>query len=197
MNLLSLALYLTTIGLSVGCSGDNDDTTTLEQNNRLQYNTTAYLVDFGLLRFNGIAANHVSIKVGVTDGDYYPIDTPNGSFTITLWPIEDGSIEVYTILYSPGTDSFSNGTFTFDDRGRSGSKEDDLADQPYFSEAYVAIDADGNNDLVNSEEIAVTGGTIEMSGDEAEYEFVYDLQLANGGTLRGTYRDTFLVIKPE
>ena len=36
-----------------------------------------------------------------------------------------------------------------------------------------------------------------MSGDEAEYEFTYNLRLANEETLRGTYKDTFLVIKPE
>ena len=158
MNLLTLALSLTMIGLLVGCSGDSDDPTTPEQENTLQYNTTAYPVDFGLLRFNGIATNHVSIRVGVTDGDYYPVDIPNGNFTTTLWPVEGGSIEVYAVLYSPGTETFNNGTFTFDDRGRGGSKEADLADQPYFSEAYVAIDTDGDNDLVNSEEIAVTGG---------------------------------------
>ena len=189
-------LHLITASLLASCSGDGDNTTTPEQTNTLQYNTTDYPVDYGLLRYNGTPGNHISIKVGVTDGDYYPIDIPNGSFTTTLWPIEDGTIEVYAILYSPGTDSLTTGTYTFDDRGRSGSSEADLADQAYFSEAYVAIDADGDQDLVEDEETKVIGGTIEMSGTEPGYEFIYDLQLADGSTLRGTYDGDVLVIRP-
>ena len=48
-------------------------------------------------------------------------------------------------------------------------------------------------ELDEDEEIRVTGGTIRVSGTYPRYTLVYDLTLANGATLRGSYNDEFTV----
>lgn len=66
-------------------------------------------------------------------------------------------------------------------------EDDRLVGEFFFNEAYVAIDTNGDKELEDEDEVAVTDGTIQVSGTYPEYTLVYDLTLANGTALRGSF----------
>ena len=192
-------LCLGLIGLW-SCSDDEPDNEIAKLGeNVVRYNTTDYPVDLGFLDDFEDAGGHYNIDFSVTDGVYIPVQLYIGDYPITYWTARDATIEVYAELYAPLENSdlqpiFRTGTFTF-----SAATADDVTsdaafdDQYVFISAYVAIDTNGDRDLPEEEEIVVTGGTIKVSGEYPNFVLTYDLELANGSQLIGSYSREYLV----
>ena len=159
--------------------------------NSVSYDGTPYAVDFGLLYDQSQLDNHVKITFGLTDGKYLPYLVPAGYFRdLTIWDPSEASIEVLATLYSPGTATFQTGTFEVQEV--SDINDSSLADSYFITAAYVAVDTDGNKELIKSERINVTGGTIKVDGERPNYKVTYNLKLEDGGTLQGTYSGEYL-----
>ena len=175
------------------CSDDGDgDSVVPSAKNQVTYKNTQYPLENGLADVYGTidSDNHYNIDFSVSDGLFIPFLTDLGTgILINLWTISDGTIEVAAELYSPGTDGFKNGTFAYSSLSNDEVNDASFIGKYFFNEAYVAIDVNGDGDLAEDEEIAVTGGTIEVSGTSPQYTLVYDLILADGETLQGSFSD--------
>lgn len=188
-------LALCAFALLSSCSEDADDPINpTAAPNQVSYNATKYSLQNGLLNNYGETDNHYNIDFSVSDGLFIPIlnDLGNG-FLTTIWLTSEATIEVAAELYAPGTDGFRTGTFEYTSLPESEVDDVRLVGQYFFNEAYVAIDTNGDVELDEDEEIRVIGGTIQVSGTYPRYTLVYDLALANGATLRGSYQDEFVV----
>ena len=194
MNYLPYVILLITI-LLTSCSDDTDNAVDpASVQNEVRYNSTRYALQNGLLNNYGETANHFNIDFSVSDGAFTPFlaNTGNG-FLITLWSVSDATVEIAAELYSPGTDGFRPGTFEYTSLSEQEVDSRSLVGQYFFNEAYVAVDLNNDIDLSEDEEIRVTGGTIRVSGTYPRYMLVYDLALANGATLRGSYDKEFIL----
>lgn len=192
-------LCLSLIGLW-GCSDNEPGNEVAEvSENVVRYNTTDYSVDTGLLNDFEDAGGHYNIDFSVTDGVYIPFQLYIGDYPVTYWTAEDATIEVYAELYAPLESSdlqpvFRTGTFTFSAATANEVTRDAVFDDQYvFISAYVAIDTNGDRDLPEEEEIVVTGGTIKVAGEYPNFVLTYDLELANGSQLIGSYSGEYLV----
>ena len=190
--------YVATLVLLIigGCAGDNDDAVTPTTANQVTYGNTPYSLANGLANdYRTIDSdNHYNIDFSVSDGLFIPflVDLGTG-ILVQLWNVSDGTIEIHAELYSPGPGAFKNGTFNYTSLPESEIEDPSLVGEYFFQDAYVAIDTDGDQDLGEDEEIAVTGGTIQVSGTSPEYNLVYNLTLADGKTLRGSFSGEFAV----
>jgi hypothetical protein len=190
--------YATILTLFVicGCGGDGDDTITPTGTNQVAYDNTSYSLENGLANDYGTidSDNHYNIDFSVSDGLFIPflVDIGTG-ILVQLWSVSEGTIEVHAELYSPGPDGFKTGTFAYTPLPEDEIEDPSLIGQYFFQDAYVAVDADGDQVLSEDEEITVTGGTIEVSGTSPRYTVMYNLALANGKTLRGSFSDEFAV----
>ena len=122
------------------------------------------------------------------------------AFPITYWTATGATVRLSAQLYSPGRTGnigVDGGTFTFEARDT-----DDLGPEVtgrfFFNDVSfgVDIDNDGTIDRDANEDIEVTGGTISLTRISENGSLVtFDLILANGVSVTGSFENEFLVLR--
>lgn len=169
---LVLGLLATT-----SCEGDEVKTPAPEPlpTNAVTYNQKNYPIDNGTIIDWGSFEDYYNYDFFLTDGE---LDLENET-------AEGASVMVYAELWSPGTENFSNGTYTFIENGGSQGK-------PFFDNVFVVTDTNNNGELdENDDQITVKAGTFKVSGSGTKYSIEVDATLTNDKTLKGTYSGTF------
>lgn len=183
---LTLLLLLFCGLFTVSCSSDDDDdTSTPALSNQFEYDTKRYDLKTGVYAdldlsdmFGMEVSSHSSRVFILADADLL-------SSSATF------STELVLALFSPGT-SFTTGTFQY----ASIDNIVQLAAQQnkyFFTQSGLLIDlnADGDSDD-EGEELAITGGTIKVSGTQPNYTVECDLTLENGKSLKVQYSGAFI-----
>ena len=134
--------------------------------------------------------NHSNSEFSLTDGEFYSTQVVLFGNLDLIWRARDAKFWFYADMYSPGTDAFRAGTFTYMPPS---TDEDDpsLSQQFFFKDGRFAFDLDENGDFEDDEYLDVTGGTITLSDQTADYTFSLELTLENGKTIAGTYSGNF------
>jgi hypothetical protein len=119
--------------------------------------------------------------------DFALVDQPN----VTLGDLEDAEqidakFLFYAELFSPGSDKFRTGTFTYDAQGT--EVEGDF----YFNQSNLIVDSNNDGKL---SELDTTydpqAGTVTVSGSANNYTLSLDLTMVGGKKLTGSYSGNF------
>lgn len=187
LSLLSLLIF-------AACSGEGTGSVGQPSGNALTYNGTSYPLAQGLADVYADTANHYNIDFALTDGYFTPFTDYGSGFPITIWLTNEARVEFSVELYSPGQDTFRTGTFFYSPVTDEGVDDPSLVGAYFFNAAsYVGFDIDGDNEVAESEEVAVVGGSVTVTGVAPNYQLAFDLQLANGLTVTGSYAGEFIV----
>ena len=174
------------------------------ENNSLSYSGTAYLLTHGFeeaFRFRPtrpgdpttVLDTHVTSQFEVADALFSITQIIVSGNTISIARPNDASVWLRADVHSPGGEGFETATFEYrpdsvDERGP------EVSGIFFFNEAAFGIDTNGDG-RINSDDnefIDVTGGTItvaRMANTTASMSF--DLTLADGTTLTGSFQGTF------
>lgn len=162
--------------------------------NAIVYNGSSYPVSSGLADVYAETDNHYNIDFTVTDGYFVPLTTYVGDIPITIWNVAEAKAVFSAELYSPGQDAFRTGTFSYTPLTEDQVDDPSLAGTYFFNEAYAGFDTNGDNEVDEAEEIAVTGGSVTLAGVAPNFQLSFSVQLANGRTATGSYTGEFLLI---
>ena len=177
------------IGGVMSCSSDDDDNGSA---NAFTFDGISYTMVDGVVEDYGASAP--SISGG--DDSHYNFDftisddvmTPSGAYFGS-----ETTFAVYVELFAPSTTEFQTGTFNYMDGETSDAL--DINGQFFFSAAEVIVVSGVVDGSVNGTEYQVTGGSVTVSGSSAtSYIVEYDLNIAGGKTLTGTYSAGFQFI---
>ncbi|WP_225000147.1 hypothetical protein [Cesiribacter sp. SM1] len=119
--------------------------------------------------------------------DFALVDQAN----VTLDDLEDADeIEakflLYAELFSPGSDEFRTGTFTYD------AQATDVEGDYYFNQLSLVVDSNNDGKLSDSDnEYLPQSGTVTVSGSANNYTLSLDLTMAGGKKLTGSYSGNF------
>ena len=177
----------------VACSGDGTQGVGQPSSNAVVYNGSSYPVAQGLADAYGETATHYNVDFGFTDGYFSPYTDYTDSVPVTTWINNSVRTELDLELYSPGTDGFRTGTFAYTPLSIDETDDPSLVGAYFFNEAYVGFDTNGDNEVLEAEEVDVTGGTVTVSGTAPNYQVTFNLQLANGLTVTGSFAEEFIV----
>lgn len=170
-------IYALAMLAMVSCTDDDDKVPAPEPmpTNAVSYNSKNYDIDNGTIIDWGFWENHYNYDVFLTDGimDFENETAPGATFVI------------YAELWSPGTEDFSTGTFTFDDSGNTAGKR-------FFENLTVVIDSNNSGELdEEDDELTAKAGTFKISGSGTRYSVEMDVMLSNNKAIKGTYSGTF------
>lgn len=150
-------------------------------------------IDAALLEIDGDTARHSNVDLQAGDGAFVPVINATGISAppVTFWLSSGETVIFRADLYSPGTDRFRIGTYTY-----SPLAPDDpaLAGRFFFDKGIAGRDLDGDGEVGDTEEIAVIGGSVTLAGEPPDLALAFDVVLANGVSARGAWRGEFLII---
>lgn len=180
MKTLNYSFFALGLLATVSCN-DDDQTPTPEPLpvNAVSYNGKNYTIDNGSVIDWGSWEDHYNYDFFLTDGE---MDFENETAV-------DATVMVYAELWSPGTESFTTGTFNYDNSGVTGDKR-------FFENAAVVMDTNNNADLdENDDHLTVKAGSFKVSGSGTSYTVEVDVTLSNNKLLKGRYSGTFEIIE--
>lgn len=125
------------------------------------------------------------------DGEYYNYDFMVADANITMEDLEadqiDATFLMYAELFSLGTESFRTGTFT------SGAGEN-----LYYTNIQLIVDTNNDGMLSSEDQLYdVQNGDFTVAGGTGtNYTLTFDLTVAGGKKLTGTYSGNFEYIDP-
>lgn len=178
-NTLKLSIFFLLIGIAVSCKDSDGGDPVPALTNAVEYNGKTYnLLDglifdygaFGLGTNNNLT--HYNYDFAVVNGE---IKQVNG-----VYDEDNVTAGIWVELYSPGTDSFEPGTFTYMDEKN--MTESAIANKYFFKNAsFLAVEEQGYTFLY------VKGGTVKVSGTANNYTLEYDMVLEDGKPLKGSF----------
>ena len=175
----------------MACPGSEDDSDTEILTDGVSYDGTQYSFDFGLLQDQRKLDNHARATFGITDGSYFPYLQPVGNFLLTYYGMQDETIEVSVDLFAPTeSNKLVAGVYEFTDEGMD-ENDTSMADVYFFKDGYVGIDSNGDG-ITQAEEVAITGGTVELTGIFPDFTATYNLETQDGKKVLGSYDGTIL-----
>ncbi len=165
---------------TVSCTDDdNTPAPTPLPEDAVAYNGKNYDIDNGAVIDWGTWENHYNYDFFLTDGEMdFENETAIGA-----------TVMIYAELWSPGTESFSTGTFTFDNSGDTDGKR-------FFETTLVVMDTNNNGELdEDDDQLTVKAGTIKVAGSDADFTVEMDVTLSNDKPMKGKYSGTFDVFE--
>jgi hypothetical protein len=172
--LLCLFLLLSLLGTSA-CKDDEGEATL----NQTTLDGKAYTIKKALIIDAGSYPNHYMYM-------FYLTDDKNWTPTATR---SDGKILISFQLFSPGSERFDNGTFSY-------TATPDNTTGEFFIHADALVDVNNNNVLDQDDElIRATGGKVTVAGSFPDYRLHYDLSFPNNRRLVGSYSGTHAFVE--
>ncbi len=164
----------------ISCGKDDPDDKGQDIINEVTYDGTTY----GLADGNGVVENYFH------DGIHYNKDFTITDGTVTIdqfgyCEFHPDEIIIYAELFSPGTNQFNEGTFTY--------SENPQDSDYYFDSVDVTIDSN-NDGLVNYDdgEIEATGGSITIEGSGKSISIEYNLTIGTKSLQGNFHSDNFI-----
>lgn len=164
----------------VSCSDDNTPVPNQMPSNAVSYEGKTFGIDTGKMINWGAWENHYNYDLLLTDG---VLDIENQTTS-------EATAFISAELWSPGTESFTPGTFNFDDSGETAGKH-------YFENSTVYLDTNNNGELDDSDtRQTVKAGTFKVVAEQnnTTYRVEMSLTLENNKKVSGTYRGDFAII---
>lgn len=178
MKKLFYSIFALGLLATASCKEDEELTPKPLPANTVSYNGINYTIDNGTIIDWGSWEDHYNYDFFLTDG---VMDFENETAL-------DATVMIYAELWSPGTESYTSGTFNFDNSGETGDKR-------FFENAAVVMDTNNNGDLdENDDRLTVKAGTFKVSGSGTSYTVEVDVTLSDNKLLKGNYSGTFEII---
>lgn len=197
-NLLNLKLIalLLSIGLFATSCKEDDDPDTPNPSGNTEYNgekfniKNGYYADGGGIKLYGNANTHYLELLFMTDGT--PVFAEDGEIT----KMPDGKIALIAAFISAGGNGFKPGTYEYTDMAADANLtaaqiEAKYKNKSFFYESLIRVDTDGDHNWEEEADVKITGGTIKVTGALPVLTTEYNVTLANGKTLKGSYGGTF------
>ncbi|MBX2883217.1 MAG: hypothetical protein KTR32_24910 [Granulosicoccus sp.] len=146
-----------------------------------------YALDSALGDIWGQRGSHYNVNFTVINGDF--TITPSeidGNVHSMLVPANASAV-IYAEMNYPG-DGFNLAKFEF--QAVDGSQIT-MTDMPYFTNAYVGIDINGNGYVDAFEKSQIIGGEISFDGSISDLELNFSVYLDNGQVAVGQYTGLF------
>lgn len=194
-NLKLIALLLSFGFFATSCT-DDDEPDNPKPTGNTEYNGEKFTIKNGYyaegqgIKLFGNANTHYLDFLFVTDG------TPKFANDGEITEMPDGKIAILAALLSAGGTGLKPGTFEYTDMAADvnltpAQVEAKYKNKSFFYESIVRVDTDGDHDWEEEADLKITGGTIKVSGSLPVLTTEYNLTLANGKTLKGSFGGTF------
>ncbi len=173
------AVLLLTGLFFMSCGSDDDGDAQPDVSGTVTFDGTSFQITKGYVTDFGNDGTHYNFDFEITDGSVTSSPT---NFSAS------GSFYGYIELFSPGTNNFSTGTFSYLEFSE--TPEDN---EFYFNSASVLLDSDENGILdLTDDGYQVTDGTVIVTGEPNNYTLQYDLTFTGGRALEGTVSGNFI-----
>lgn len=166
-------------------------------NNSLSYGSVVYSLTHGFeeefsYRPDQFGDTHLTSEFSVADAPFVQTIIDGALLTTVLWRPNGASVWLRADLHSPGGDGFQSATFSYVDN----SVDDQgplVADRFFFNEGRFGVDVDENGsiDSESGEFIDITGGTITVDRLDGAVRMSFDVTLANGVDVVGSFSGSF------
>lgn len=191
--------------LAVACKEDKDNPSPITTGTpNTEYNGTKYVIKNGFYENNGAMDYYFDDEAENKTHYNYTLVLTDGTPVIKDGKAEsmnDGRILIVPTLLSPGTSGFKAGTFEVakdwiqDMMTLDQEAYDAKYKNKYFAPiAVVFTDSDGDKNWEEETGVAVTEGTFKVTGTAPNFTTEYDLKLAGGKTLKGSFSGKFTEI---
>lgn len=183
MKKLLYSIFALGLLATVSCKDDDDVVPTPEPlpTNAVAYKGKNYSFDNGAIIDWGSWENHYNYDFFLTDGE---MDFENQTAL-------GATVMLYAELWSPGTENFSTGTFSYEDSENTTGKK-------FFETVVVVMDTNNNGELDEADDqLTAKAGTIKVSGSGTNYALEMDITLSNDQSLKGTYNGAFELYEGE
>ena len=169
--------------------------------NSLSYGGIVYSLTHGFerefsYRPEQFGSTHLTSEFSVADAPFVQTIIDGALITTVLWRPHDATVWLRADLHSPGGDGFQSATFSYE----ANSTDDQgplVAGRFFFNEGRFGVDSneDGSIDSDSNEFIDITAGTITVERLDGAVRMSFDVTLANGVDVVGSFSGSFPLYK--